>query len=159
LSGTSFWQNATMLTMKITICSSMTFAQDMVDAKKFFEKKGWKVVLPDGIKDYINDTKWKRRAMGWGTIEGAKRKIENDLIIQHYKDIKKSDGILVINKTKNRIRNYIGGNTFLEMGFAHVLKKKIFVLNPLPTTQKMIYQELVAMRPIILKGDLKKIQL
>lgn len=137
----------------------MAFSQDMVDAKKFLEKKGWEVVIPDGVEDYINDTKWKKKAMGWGTIEGAKRKIENDLIMRHYRGILKSDAILIINKTKNRIRNYIGGNTFLEMGFAHVLKKKIFVLNSLPTTQKMIYQELVAMQPLILKGDLKKIKL
>ena len=145
--------------MKITICSSMAFAQDMLDAKGFFENKGWKVVLPDGIEDYINDTKWKKRAAGWGTLEGAKRKIENDLIIKHFEEIKKSDAILVINKTKNKIRNYIGGNTFLEMGFAHVLGKKIFILNPLPTTQKMIHQELVAMQPIAIKGDLKKIKI
>jgi hypothetical protein len=145
--------------MKITVCSSMAFAQDMLDAKRFFEDKGWKVVLPDGIEDYINDTKWKKKAMGWGTLEGAKRKIDNNLIVNHFKEIRKSDAILVINKTKNKIRNYIGGNTFLEMGFAHVLNKKIFVLNPLPTTQKMIYQELVAMQPIIIKGDLKKIKI
>ena len=46
--------------------------------------------------------------------------------------IQKSDAILVLNLTKNGIENYIGGNTFLEMGFAHVLEKKIFVYNKLP---------------------------
>jgi len=137
----------------------MAFAQEMLDAKEYLEGKGWKTVLPDGIDDYVTDTEWKRRAMGWGTIEGARRKIKNDLITKHYEEIKKSDAILVINKTKNKIRNYIGGNTFLEMAFAHVLKKKIFVLNPLPTTQKMVYQELIAMQTIILKGNLKKIKL
>ena len=56
---------------------------------------------------------------------------------------------------KNNIKNYIGGNSFLEMGFAHILNKKIFILNDIP---EMIYtDEIEAMQPIALRGDLTKI--
>ena len=64
----------------------------------------------------------------------------------------------MINKDKNGIKNYIGGNSFLEMGFAYVLGKKIYVLNPLPEELPIFYQELVAMQPIVLDGDLSKIK-
>lgn len=83
---------------------------------------------------------------------------EKDLINKHYREVGTSDAILVINKDKNGIKNYIGGNSFLEMGFAYVLGKKIYVLNPLPEKLLIFYQELVAMRPIVLDGDLTKIK-
>lgn len=34
-----------------------------------------------------------------------------------------SDAILVLNYDKKGIKNYIGGNTLMEMGFAHVHDK------------------------------------
>jgi len=56
---------------------------------------------------------------------------------------------------KNGIGNYIGGNTLIEMAFAHVLNKKIFLLNPVP---EISYKdEIIAMQPIILNGNLEKI--
>ena len=59
-------------------------------------------------------------------------------------------------KISNGIPNYIGGNTFLEMGFAHVLNKKVFLLNNIPA---MPYDdEIKDMQPIVLNGDLLKIK-
>ena len=44
----------------------------------------------------------------------------------------------------------------MEIGFAHVLNQKIFMLNPIP---EMPYckTEIEAVKPIIIEGDLKKI--
>lgn len=144
--------------MKITICGSMTFAQQMLDIKERLEKGGFEVVLPDNTEEYIGERSvLKERGVGWGSsLEGAKRKIERDLIRKHWVKISQSDAILVVNGDKNGVNNYIGGNSFLEMGFAHILGKKIFVLNPLPELP-LIYQELVAMEPVILEGDLNKV--
>ncbi len=86
---------------------------------------------------------------------GAERKIKLDAIKRHYKKIEKSDAILVLNYTKKSIKNYIGGNTFLEMGFAHVLDKKIFLFNPIP--QMLYTDEILAMAPIVVAKDLSKI--
>ncbi len=63
---------------------------------------------------------------------------------------------LAVNIDKKGIKNYIGGNTFLEMGFAHVLDKKIFLLNEIPDISYK--DEIKAMQPIILNGDLSKIK-
>lgn len=67
-----------------------------------------------------------------------------------------ADAILVVNINKNGIKNYIGGNTFLEIGFAHVLDQKIFLLNPIPEIQ-FYKSEIEAMKPTVLYGDLTKV--
>ncbi len=143
--------------MKIVICSSVSFAEEIMKIKETLEKRGFEVVIPEGLADYINDPELNR-ASGWGTLEGAERKIKNNLIQRYYEEIKTSDTILVVNKDKNGIKNYLGGNSFLEMGYAHVLNKPIYVLNPLPEELKVFYQELVAMQPTVINGDLSQIK-
>ncbi len=75
-----------------------------------------------------------------------------DLINEHWKKILKSDCILVANYEKKEISGYVGGNTFLEMGFAFVTGKPIFMLNPIPD---MSYtSEMEGMQPVILNNKL-----
>ena len=88
--------------------------------------------------------------------ESIQNKVENNLIKHYFNEIKKNDALLIVNITKKGIKNYIGGNSFLEMGFAHVLDKKIFLLNDIP---KIGYKdEIIAMNPIILNGDLSRVK-
>jgi len=129
-----------------------------MEIKEVLEKRGIEVIIPEGLSDYLNDPELKKRASGWETLEGAERKIKNNLIRGYYEEIKTSDAILVVNMDKNGIKNYLGGNSFLEMGFAHVLDKPIYVLNPLPEELKVFYQELVAMQPVVINGDLSLIK-
>ncbi|MCX6814769.1 MAG: hypothetical protein NTY20_03940 [Candidatus Aenigmarchaeota archaeon] len=71
--------------------------------------------------------------------------------------IKSGDAILVCNFDKNEIKNYIGANTFLEIGFAHVNGKKVFLLNPIPE-QVPYVDEIKAMTDSVINGDLGKIR-
>ena len=83
------------------------------------------------------------------------RAIKYDSIRAYWDIINNCDCILVANYDKKRIKNYIGGNSFLEMGFAHVLRKKIFLLNDIP---KMIYiDEIKAMQLGALQGISNKL--
>lgn len=68
-----------------------------------------------------------------------------------------ADAVLVLNIDKHGIANYIGGNTFLEIGFAHILNQKIFLLNPIPD-MPYYKTEIVAMNPIVINGDLSLIK-
>jgi len=78
-----------------------------------------------------------------------------DAIREHWKVIQECDAALVLNYTNYDVVNYVGGNSFLEMGFAHILKKPIYLLNPIPEIPH--YEpEIRAMRPIILNGDLSR---
>jgi len=69
--------------------------------------------------------------------------------------MKGADAVVVVNLEKKGIPSYIGGNTFLEMGFAHVLDKKIYLYNDIPDLSYT--DEIQAMQPVALKGDLSKI--
>ena len=132
--------------MKIAICGSMSVAKKMLDIKKELEDKRHIVVTPKNIEKYAD---------GSIDVENKWEKIELDVIKAYFEEIKNSDAILIINEDKNDIKNYVGGNGLIEMAFAHVLNKKIFLLNPVP---KMNYSdEIEAMTQVILNGDLSLI--
>ena len=83
-----------------------------------------------------------------------KQKYEQDAIREHWEVIQNSDKVLILNYDKHGIPGYIGGNSFLEMGFAYILRKPIYLLNPIP---KMPYYEteIIAMKPVVLNGELE----
>jgi nucleoside 2-deoxyribosyltransferase len=140
--------------MKIIICGSLTAAKEILKVKRKLEEQGYQVEIPHGVKNLEVRKRIKNRK----TIidsEEAEEKLKYGVIKKYYKLIKKSEAVLVVNPTKKGIKNYIGGNTFLEMGFAYVLEKKLYCLYSLP---KMPYlAEMTAMKPIILNGDLSRI--
>ncbi|RJO59226.1 hypothetical protein C4546_03320 [Candidatus Parcubacteria bacterium] len=129
----------------------MAFAKEMLDIKNRLEQSGHVCYLPEGTEAYAGG-----QVKHSGGSEGAKLKIANDLIRKHYDLIKTSDAILILNYDKNGVKNYIGGNAFLEMGFAHILGKVIYLLNPLPDID-FIHQEIEAMQPIVLNGELNRL--
>jgi hypothetical protein len=83
-------------------------------------------------------------------------KIKTKLIDKHIKRIENSDAILVLNFDKDKRKGYIGGNTFLEMGIAYYLGKKIFVWKN-PSKDLFYFEEIEALNPIIINEDLGKI--
>lgn len=84
------------------------------------------------------------------------QKNNKDAIREFWRLMQGADAVLVANFYKNGIKNYIGGNTLMEIGFAHVLNQKIYLLNPIPGIP-YYKTEIEAMKPIILNGDLEKI--
>lgn len=137
--------------MKIVICGSMTHYPKMVEVKAELEELGHKVVLPNPGKDHH-----LRAIKNNNYVDTYRLKKRYDYIRGHYKHILKADCILITNWSKNGIKNYIGGNAFLEMGFAHILNKPIFLLNDVPNI-KYYYHEMKGMENTVLNGDLKKL--
>ncbi len=124
----------------------MKFSSVMLETQKKLETLGHEVTIPKGMERFLNTSL---------EIETADIKIENDYIRHYHGKIVEADAILVLNLTKNGVENYIGGNTLMELGFAHVMNKKIFLFNPIP---EMSYSdEIIAVQPIIINGDLEKI--
>jgi len=137
--------------MKIAICTSFSFIKETVAIKDQLEKMGHIVFIPHNAELYANGTLAPETRK-----ESTQNKIAGNLIARYYNIINDCDAILVVNKDKYDFKNYIGGNTFLEMGFAHVLNKKIFLLNAVP--EEMLYSdEILAMPHIIINNDLNKI--
>jgi hypothetical protein len=139
--------------MRITLCGSVKFAPKIVEIYHRLERMGHTPLihddmfgLADGTAKQLND----RDSEHWE----VKKKYG---FIRWWHDcIKSGDAILVCNFDNNGIKNNIGGNTFLEIGFAHVNGKKIFLLNPIP--EEVPYaDEIKAMADVVLHGDLTKI--
>ncbi len=138
--------------MKITICGSSTFRNEMIEYKEKLEKMGQEIIVHP---HYIQFVKEGRRDILDRIDKGehAQVKKENDYIKWYYKAICASDAVLILNFEKRGIQNYIGGNTLMEMGFAYVNNKKIFLINPMPSD--MPYKdEIEAVEPIVINGNL-----
>ena len=142
--------------MKIAICGSLDFTHEIKSVADALTDQGFEVDIP---------LTSQRILRGEVTVEQIKaekdqgtfsdRAIKFDSIREYWEIIKQSDAILVANYDKKGIKDYIGGNSFLEMGFAHVLRKPIFVLNGVPD---MLYaDEIKAMQPVVLEGNLSNI--
>lgn len=141
--------------MKITLCGSVKFADKFVEVYKRLEEMGHKPMIHEKMFGIADGT-------ATAIIDGiekdhGKLKRQEGFIKWWHDCIENGDAILVINYDKNGIKNYIGGNTLMEMGFAHVNNKKVFLLNPVP--EEVSYSdEIKAMVDVILDGDLTKIE-
>ena len=141
--------------MRITICGSVAFAPQLVEIYHRLEELGHTPLM---YKDMfgIADGSAKKLIQEVSKDHGNAKRKYNFIRIWHNL-IKSGDAILVCNFDKNGIKNYIGGNTLMEMGFAHVNGKKVFLLNPIP--EKVPYvDEIKAMADVVLYGDLSKIR-
>jgi len=143
--------------MKIVICGSIEITPEIKEISDELIKIGHKTEIPltsqKIIKGELTMKEFKQEKKNNG--DGSFRKIEDDLIKRYYRIIDESDAVLILNIDKNGIKNYIGGNTFLEMAFAHVLDKEIFLYNGIP--QMSYTDEIIAMQPMIINQDLSKI--
>ncbi len=144
--------------MRIALCGSLSLGRSFLDVKKELEDLGHEVLIPESIRKYKLDT--AEDAKKFKSEQSGYMKIKNVYMNEHFEKIGRSDAIVVINKPKGDVKNYIGGNTFAEIIVAFFLKKKIFLLNPIPTdvSLKVFREELVGVEPTILYGDLKRIE-
>lgn len=144
--------------MKITICGSIDFKDKMLEVYDQLIKLGHEVLLPRTIKRVLaGEIDWQEHVENKGSKEHGDYVAKEDLIKRHWEKVKDSEAILVINEEKKGIKGYIGANTFLEMGFALVLDKKIFVLYELPEESQYI-DELRGMKAVIINNDLNLVK-
>lgn len=139
--------------MKIVICGSIKFAEEMKSVGRQLEAMGHEVLLPYSAEAGHTKPFWaelrKKSLREFALLKGERT-------AGHFGKIVEGDAVLVLNYDKDGKRNYIGPATFLEMGVAFHEKKKIFLLNPFLESDPN-YEELLALQPAVLHGDLKKI--
>lgn len=131
--------------MKITICGDLNNSKEITHAKKILEKKGFTIFTPQDPEKVID------QKLPLSRTRKSEENIKHELIKKHHASVKNSDAILIINPNK-----IIEEDIFTEIQLAHILEKKIYILNPVPKTEYA--QELEEINPIILKGNLSKIQ-
>ncbi len=145
--------------MRLTICSSAHFARRSQEIKTKLEKKGVETLLyPSIIK--VRDKmmtanefyRLRKRKLTKEFLDTKKQ-----LIDEHIDKIKKSDAVLILNFDKSKTVGYIGGNTFLEMGVAYALGKRVFLWKK-PSSRLPYYEEIMALYPTIIEEDLDRIR-
>lgn len=133
--------------MKIGIIGSMQFTDKMIEVRDELMKLGHDAFITNLHKTMIGKDVEE--------IEKIKlyQKYNQDAIREFWNAMQGADAVLVLNFDKSEIKNYIGGNTLMEIGFAHVLNQKIYLWNPVP---EMPYceSEIKAVKPIIINGDI-----
>ena len=128
--------------MKIVVSGNVYMLPDIMEVQEKLETKKHKV-FP--IFEYLDELE----------EQNEKKKEKNRL--SFFDKLKKSDALLVVNNSlKNGRKNYISGSSFLEMGFAHALGKKLFLLQGVPEVSYK--DEILAMHPVVLGGNLSKIK-
>lgn len=143
--------------MHIVVCGSLVFAHEMGSLRDELVKLGHEVTIPHTAEsilrgeDSLEDIKQRKE-------DGTHHELtsERDAIRRYHKVIEGADAVLIANYEKKGVPGYIGGNSFLEMGFAHVLHKPLYTLFDLPDLSYA--DEMIAMKPKILNEDLSKIK-
>ena len=136
--------------MKIGIIGSMQYTEKMIEARDELNKIGHEAFVTNLASTFIGKTDEEKEVIK------IDQKNNSDAIREFWRLMQGADAVLVMNIDKHGIKNYIGGNTLMEIGFAHVLDQKIFLYNPIPDIQ-FYKSEIVAIKPVIINGDLYKI--
>ncbi len=131
----------------------MSFYPDVFKIGQKLEDAGWKVLYPESALIMKQKENFDPKQFRGGITTQDKARF----IKLHFKKELKSSAILVVNKTKNGIKGYIGGNALMEMGIAFNAGIKIYVLNNYPKTGPF-HDEISAMEPIILNGKIENLK-
>jgi len=126
------------------IHASLDFKQGMIDAKKYIENNSiHQVVLPELIRyQDIRDVKGDDITF---------TKIKNRLTKDNFRNVEKCDSLLILNYSHREIKDYVGGNSFMEMVIAFFLEKPIYLLNDIPENMTFT-EEIKSLYPIVVKN-------
>jgi hypothetical protein len=137
--------------MRIGIVGSMQYTEKMIEARDELIKRGHDAFVTNLAEPFVGKTDEEKEAIK------LHQKHNLNAIREYWNLMQGGDAILVMNLDKHGIKNYIGGNTLMEIGFAHVLDQKIFLLNPIPEIP-YYKSEIEAVKPVVINGDLSLIK-
>ena len=140
--------------MKIMIACSTAFYDNIEEISKRLIKNGHEIIYPNGYNEETEEKSYEEM-----THQEYVDFFQNMFKLSN-KKVKEADALLVLNyskiKNENIQENYTGATTFLEMYEALMNNKKIYMLNDFPNN--MLTDEIKGFDPIILNGDLSKIE-
>lgn len=150
--------------MKIVLVGSMIFLDQINGIKSQLENLGHVVTAPtltqeeietgaDTFMDYIESQGGIEKVLPNNEIW----KIKEKAMLQYKTIIDGTDALLVCNFDKSEKKNRIGGNSFMEMGYAFFTGKKIYVLQDPPYGDDKI-EEILGMRPVFLNGSIEDLK-
>ncbi len=140
----------------ITICSSASFNKDVIELEKELKKLGFEVRVPKTAKRMEKENNFDVSYYKTWFNNKDDYKIKGELMKSHFRKVMEADAILVLNKEKNGITGYIGGNGLMEMAIAFHYKKPIFIYNDISDKSNFV-EEVYGLNPIFIDKDLSLI--
>lgn len=140
--------------MRITVCGSVKFAPKIVEVYNELKRLGHEPMMHEDMFGIADGT--AKELIDGISMDHSEVKRKYNFIKWWYNCITSGDAIVVCNFDKNGIKNYIGGNTLMEIGFAYVNNKKVFLLNSIPEEVPYV-DEIKAMVDKVLNNDLSLI--
>jgi hypothetical protein len=140
---------------KIAICSSVSSYKEVVTLKNELATHAVGALLPDLSERMERENNYEFMAYA-EEFDDNNPLVKKDLIDAHFSKIAASDGVLIVNQEKHGLAGYIGPNVLMELTVGYWLKKPLFLLHQ-PDKKLPAYGEIMALQPIVLDGDLKKL--
>jgi len=137
--------------MKIGVAGSMQYTEKMMEVRDELIRLGHDAFVTKLADAFVGKPDEEKEEIK------LHQKNNMDAIREFWNMMQGAEALLVVNLDKNGVENYIGGNTLMEIGFAHVLNQKIFLYNPIPDIP-YYKTEIEAVKPVIINGDLTKVQ-
>ncbi len=136
-----------MRSMRIGVIGSLQFVEQLFAVRDRLRDFGHDAFISSQAEPFLDKTQAERDTLN------VSQKMEEDAIREFWRLMQGADAVLAVNLEKRGIPGYVGGNTLLELGFAHVLGQKIFLWEPIPDIP-YYRTEIEAMRPVVIHGDL-----
>ena len=130
----------------------MSFASKMFEIQEILTKQWHVVNLSPGINFFLENPNAKMDFEQ--ELQFCK---ETGIMKKFFDEIAVSEAVVFLNYDKKWVSGYIGASVLMEIGIAYYLGKKIFLTNPIDTSQGYALEVLLT-NPIILDWDLSKIQ-
>lgn len=135
--------------MKIFIIASKYNYKHIPEIAKVLKKMGHSLTYPNSYRDPFSEDRIRDLS------KSEHIKLKQKFFKDQLKKIASVDAVLVINEDKGEQKNYIGGATFLEIYDAWRMKKKIFLINPIP--EGILKDELTGFDLKVIYKDLSQI--
>ncbi len=136
--------------MKVGVIGSMQYTEQMMAICGKLRELGHEAFMSKFANAFVGKNDEEKE------IIKLQQKNEQDAMRTDCEWVKDMDAVVVADYDKHGIPNYIGGNAFIEMAYAYILHKNLYTLNPIPDMPHY-GTELIAMKPVVLDGDLHKI--
>lgn len=138
--------------MRIGVIGSMQYTEQMIAMRDQLIALGHEAYITSFAPSFVGKSDEEKE-----TIK-IDQKTYADPLLEFWNLMQGGDAVLVLNLDKNGIKNYIGGNTLLEIGFAHVLHQKVYLWNDIPEIP-YYKTEIESVKPIVIHQDLSKLKI
>jgi hypothetical protein len=140
----------------ITLCSSASMYEKLIQIEKDLIKLGFKVLVPKTARKMEEEGDYSMKGEKVWMKDPTQFYKKTELMDAHFKKVEEGEAVLVVNLDKGGVKGYIGGNVLMEMMLAYWLKKPIYVWKQVKKDHPF-YEEILGMSVKFLDEELQRL--